>query len=160
MNHQFSPDDLARLLGLAMAVSNRNGCSITEAIDRIEEAVTGAAQKRAEGRPVGDYAGRLRRLRTRRNTLLGIECMRDPAWDMLLDLVAARAEGREVSVKALCHGSGVPSTTALRHVERLASAGILVREVHPMDSRRTIVSIAPAHIDRVEDMVAMFRDNL
>jgi DNA-binding MarR family transcriptional regulator len=160
VNHKFSPDDLARLLGLVMAVSNRNDCSTGEAIDRIEQSVTGTAREAAQQRPVAAYAAQLRRLRARRNKVVGIDCMRDPAWDMLLDLVAARGEGREVSVKALCQGSGVPSTTALRHVERLAAAGILTRAPHDEDSRRIVVRIAPDHADRIEDLVAMFRDNL
>jgi len=35
----------------------------------------------------------------------------DPAWDMLLDLTAARAESRAVSVSSLCIAAGVPTTT-------------------------------------------------
>src|SRR3546814_5777917 len=41
----------------------------------------------------------------------------DPAWDMLLDLTAARAEHNRVSVTSLCIASGVPLTTALRWIE-------------------------------------------
>lgn len=38
----------------------------------------------------------------------------DPAWDILLDLTAARIEQKRVSVSSLCIAAAVPSTTALR----------------------------------------------
>ena len=40
------------------------------------------------------------------------ELFGDPAWDMLLDLTAARAEHTRVSVTSLCIASAVPPTGA------------------------------------------------
>jgi hypothetical protein len=37
----------------------------------------------------------------------------DPGWDILLDLYAARQEGKQVSVSSLCIAAAVPPTTAL-----------------------------------------------
>ena len=49
----------------------------------------------------------------------------DPAWDMLLDLTAARAEHTRVSITSLCIASGVPPTTALRWIGQMTDAGLL-----------------------------------
>lgn len=37
----------------------------------------------------------------------------EPAWDMLLDLFIAEADGKRLSVTAACIGSAVPTSTAL-----------------------------------------------
>jgi hypothetical protein len=42
----------------------------------------------------------------------------DPAWDILLDLAAARIDGRMVAVSSLCIAAAVPATTALRWITR------------------------------------------
>jgi len=66
----------------------------------------------------------------------------DPAWDILLDLTAARAEGRRVSVTSLCIASGVPPTTALRWIAQMTDQGLLVREEDLVDRRRAFVALS------------------
>ena len=60
----------------------------------------------------------------------------DPAWDMLLDLTAARAEHTRVSVTSLCIASGVPPTTALRWIGQMTEAGLFQRVEDEADRRR------------------------
>jgi len=67
----------------------------------------------------------------------------DPAWDMLLDLSAARMEGRRVSVSSLCIAAAVPTTTALRWIKTLVDRAIFVRESDPADARRAFIGMAP-----------------
>lgn len=74
----------------------------------------------------------------------------DPAWDMLLDLFAAAAEGRQVSVSSACIASGVATSTALRWVSELEEGGLLSRSPDPRDGRRTFLEIAPGASDAVE----------
>ncbi|MBX7496582.1 MarR family transcriptional regulator [Qipengyuania sp. 6B39] len=66
----------------------------------------------------------------------------DPAWDILLDLSAARAERLQVSVTSLCIASGVPATTALRWIAQMVDAGLLVRVADPQDRRRAYIALA------------------
>lgn len=66
----------------------------------------------------------------------------DPAWDMLLDLTAARLEGKKVSVTSLGTAAAVPPTTALRWVSLLADQGILVRTADKDDARRVFIELA------------------
>ncbi len=109
---------------------------------------------------LGCFAARWRRLRARRNQMLGADLMRDPAWDMLLDLVSAREEGQELSITTLCQGSAVPMTTALRQIDRLEQLSLITRRPHPSDKRQMLVSLNAATAPRIERLVAMFRDML
>jgi hypothetical protein len=69
---------------------------------------------------------RQRQMRTR---FFDAQLFADPAWDILLDLTAARAERTRVSVTSLCIASGVPPTTALRWIGQMTQAGLLERVV-------------------------------
>ncbi|MBL8657000.1 MAG: winged helix DNA-binding protein [Altererythrobacter sp.] len=80
----------------------------------------------------------------------------DPAWDILLDLTAARAEHRRVSVTSLCIAAAVPPTTALRWVTQMTEMGLLVREHDPEDRRRAFIVLA----DPVADAMARYFDEL
>lgn len=65
----------------------------------------------------------------------------DPAWDMLLDLTAARVERTRVSVTSLCIASGVPPTTALRWIGEMVAAGLLERQQDDVDRRRAFIAL-------------------
>ena len=70
------------------------------------------------------------------------ELFADPAWDMLLDLYAARLEHLRVSVSSLCIAAAVPATTALRWIRTMTEAGILERTEDPHDGRRIHVALS------------------
>ena len=76
----------------------------------------------------------------------------DPAWDMLLDLTAARAEHSRVSVTSLCIASGVPPTTALRWISQMTDAGLLERAEDETDRRRAFITLT----DRAADAMARY----
>ena len=80
------------------------------------------------------------------------ELFGDPAWDMLLDLTAARAEHTRVSVTSLCIASGVPPTTALRWIGQLTEAGLFQRVEDEADRRRAFVALT----DKASDAMARF----
>ncbi|MBW8785803.1 MAG: winged helix DNA-binding protein [Novosphingobium sp.] len=76
----------------------------------------------------------------------------DPAWDMLLDLTAARAEHSRVSVTSLCIASAVPPTTALRWIAQMTEAGLLQRIEDESDRRRAFITLT----DKAADAVARY----
>ena len=76
----------------------------------------------------------------------------DPAWDMLLDLAAARAKHKRVSVTSLCIASGVPPTTALRWIALLTEAGLLERVEDERDRRRAFIALT----DRAAEAMARY----
>lgn len=84
---------------------------------------------------------RLRRLRDRyfRGDLFA-----DPAWDILLDLMAARLDRLRVAVSSLCIAAAVPPTTALRWIRTMTNNGMLVRILDPEDGRRVHIELADA----------------
>lgn len=76
----------------------------------------------------------------------------DPAWDILLDLTAARVEHRRVSVTSLCIASAVPPTTALRWIGQMTDAGLLARVEDDTDRRRAFIALT----DRAADSIARY----
>lgn len=80
----------------------------------------------------------------------------DPAWDMLLDLTAARAEHVRVSVTSLCIASGVPPTTALRWIGQMTDAGLLQRVDDETDRRRAFITLT----DKAADAMARYFSEL
>ena len=76
----------------------------------------------------------------------------DPAWDMLLDLTASRAEHSRVSVTSLCIASGVPLTTALRWIGQMTDAGLLQRVDDETDRRRAFITLS----DQAADSMARY----
>jgi len=115
---------------------------IATALARLAEAQRSAA---ASDQPVdAALVRRLLKLRRDRERWLPAEIFADPAWDMLLDLTAARLEGKSVPVSSLCIAAAVPTTTALRWIRSLAEAGLFERRTDPSDARRTWISLSDA----------------
>jgi len=112
---------------------------IADALARL----AGTADPMADAMPVdAALVRRLLRLRRDRGRFLPADIFADPAWDMLLDLAAARLEGRAVPVSSLCIAAAVPTTTALRWVRSLPEAGLFVRRADPGDARRSHISLS------------------
>lgn len=80
------------------------------------------------------------------------ELFADPAWAILLDLTAARAEHARVSVTSLCIASEVPPTTALRWIGQMTEAGLLERVQDESDRRRAFIALT----DRAADAMARY----
>lgn len=90
---------------------------------------------------------RMLRQRRMREQYFPADLFADPAWDMLLDLYAARLERQPVSVSSLCIAAAVPATTALRWIKTMTDAGLFVREADPQDGRRIFIALAEAACD-------------
>lgn len=82
------------------------------------------------------------RSRRLRDQIFPPDLFADPAWDILLDLMAARLEGIKVSVSSLCIAAAVPPTTALRWIRQLTESGLLVRQADPNDGRRIFIALS------------------
>ncbi len=82
------------------------------------------------------------RARRLRDDFLGESLFADPAWDILLDLMASRLEEKRVSVSSLCIAAAVPPTTALRHIALMTGRGLLIRVSDPDDRRRVHIALS------------------
>lgn len=96
------------------------------------------------------------RARRLREQYFSSELFADPAWDMLLDLYAARLERRRVSVSSLCIAASVPPTTALRWIGTLHDAGLFGREPDPGDKRRAHITLTPRAADAMRGYFTQF----
>lgn len=65
----------------------------------------------------------------------------DPAWDILLDLYAAKVEARIIYVTSACIAASVPPTTALRMISRLVDLQWISQSADRVDGRRKVVAI-------------------
>jgi predicted transcriptional regulator len=104
---------------------------------------------------IGDIARHYLRLRRVRDAQLP-DMFQDPAWDILLDLFAASADGRSISISSACIASAAPPTTALRYIERLNRAGLLSRHAAPNDRRCVFLSLT----ERGEQLIHNFLSGL
>jgi hypothetical protein len=92
------------------------------------------------------------RQRQTRARFFAADLFADPAWDILLDLTAARAEHLRVSVTSLCIASGVPPTTALRWINQMVESGLLERVEDETDRRRAFIALS----DKAADAMARY----
>jgi len=120
--------------------------TILAALSEDEAAATALAGRETE-ESVGERidAGQVRaiiRARRLRDHFFKSDLFADPAWDMMLDLMAARIEGQKVAVSSLCIAAAVPPTTALRWIKALCDQGIFVRLADPEDGRRVFIELA------------------
>nr|WP_221773668.1 MarR family transcriptional regulator [Novosphingobium piscinae] len=100
-----------------------------------------AGRRAAAPLPAPQRVRQILRQRQQRAGFFGPDLFADPAWDMLLDLTAARGEGKRVSVTSLCIAAGVPATTALRWIAQMTEQGLFVRIDDPADRRRAFIDL-------------------
>jgi DNA-binding MarR family transcriptional regulator len=92
--------------------------------------------------PSPEEIRRLLRLRRLRENFFDPSLFADPAWDMLLDLLAARLEEAQVAVSSLCIAAAVPPTTALRWIKAMTDHGLFERCADPDDGRRIFIRLS------------------
>lgn len=87
---------------------------------------------------------------------LGISTLNNPDWNILLDLYICYLRRQMPSVSSSCLASGVPPTTALRHIAILVDRGRIVRIKDTIDRRKAFLKLSDemvAAIDRLMDEV-------
>jgi DNA-binding MarR family transcriptional regulator len=113
--------------------------------------------KQAETRDSGVEAKAIRnmiKLRRLRDSFFDKDLFADPAWDILLDLMAATLEGQNVSVSSLCIAAAVPPTTALRWITAMTESGMLLRRQDPEDARRVFIILSDEVMAKLNDYFA------
>jgi hypothetical protein len=95
------------------------------------------------------------RKRQVRKQFFPAELFADPAWDIMLDLAAARLEGKQVSVSSLCIAADVPTTTALRWIKGMTDAGMLARRSDPEDGRRSFIDLSDEAAEAMDRYIAL-----
>ena len=133
-------EEVARIAG-ALAELSTSAKSVAYAAPRDISPVDGGARVDAE------TVRNVIRLRRLREQFFAKDLFADPAWDMLLDLLAARLEQSRVAVSSLCIAAAVPATTALRWIRTLTEHGLFVRRHDPEDGRRIFIELSDGATD-------------
>lgn len=89
------------------------------------------------------FATQMMKNRQSRSKFFDAQNFSGPAWDILLDLAAAGLKGESVATSSACASTQVPLSTALRHVNHLVEAGIVIRRLDSSDRRRTLLELEP-----------------
>jgi DNA-binding MarR family transcriptional regulator len=113
------------------------------------------APKVIETAITAEFVREVIKLRRMRDNHFASDLFADPAWDILLDLLASRLESRTVSVSSLCIAAAVPATTALRWITGMTESGILMRRMDPKDARRVFIELSD---DVTEKLLAYFKE--
>ena len=88
-----------------------------------------------------------RRRRLRSRIFGGFKFDSEPAWDMMLDLLIHSPRG-PIRTTSACIASAVPATTALRHLDLLEKAGLIVSVVDEHDARARNVCLTHKSLER------------
>jgi DNA-binding MarR family transcriptional regulator len=129
-------EEVGRIANVLAALSEDEAAAAAMA------AVGGAPSTEGERLDASFIRSIIRARRLREHFFKG-EMFSDPAWDMLLDLMAARVERQRVAVSSLCIAAAVPPTTALRWIKTLCDQGLFVRVADQEDGRRVFIELAP-----------------
>lgn len=145
----IAADDVAAAMGLM--------CDAHQKLARMIERPTQSPADRlisttAPAQPVDLYTLATSLLRERRARADGFPelSLGEAEWDMVLDLYVNHCRSGLVSISSACIGSGVPPTTALRHLSCLVERGVVTREPHPDDARVQLASLTPSYVEKVE----------
>lgn len=78
-----------------------------------------------------------------REKLFGAVALRHSGWMLLLVLAEAWSNGGELTIKSAAYAAGLPLSSALRTINTLCDAGLIVRRDDTLDARRSFVALTP-----------------
>lgn len=135
---------------------DREIASLEQRVNALKQDVAQSRLRAVADVPISEREVRaLLAARRTREDIISRELFADPAWDILLELYAARLAQRRVSISKLTIASAVPATTALRWIDKLESLGLLTRCGDPFDRRRVWIEISE---DGEEKMRSCFQE--
>jgi len=120
--------------------------AISDPGDHLRRTLSGPGEEPAPVEPLPPAAllaeaRRLSAARRVRDRIFGRELFPNPAWNILLELLIAAEEGRNVTIKSACVAAGVPQSTALRHIAHLIEVRLTARAQHPSDARSAYLKL-------------------
>jgi Winged helix DNA-binding domain len=155
-------DELGRLSGLIESLLHRGDAVLGRTDTHLHARKRSFTAEPFENEAAVDDlpldAARIRavlRARRLRDQIIAGDLFADPAWDIMLDLMAARLEGLRVSVSSLCIAAAVPPTTALRWIRQLTDRGLLIRQADNEDGRRIFIALSDEGAQAVQRWFAL-----
>jgi hypothetical protein len=135
------PDQGEQAAGSSVEASVKRGFSDEDAIDDSDRPLdrgghgSSAQPSGPDFRTAAVRATEHLALRRQRGVLFGGDLFGEGSWDILLELMIAKFKGTRMSVKNACSLSGVPTTTALRCLDKLEARGFVHRRHHETGKR-------------------------
>ncbi len=94
--------------------------------------------------------------RRRRQKLFSGVQFADPAWDMILELYVAAAEGERFRISRLCVQTDGSTSTATRHRQVLEAKGFISRADDPEDGRSSFAVMEPKLKSAMDEWLSSF----
>lgn len=86
---------------------------------------------------------KLLRARRARSAFFRAELFADPAWDILLEALAAQLSQHRISASDISANSGIPNSTVVRWIAALEKEGLVARVDDRFDGRRSWITLTP-----------------
>lgn len=103
-------------------------------------------------------ARRLYRERRLRDEMLGYSLFGEPAWDILLELYAARCEDRPVSVMIACIGAAVSVAEGLETISLLEEHSLIERIRHGAGESASWIVLTEAGFQQMTELLRQLLD--
>jgi len=147
--NESSQNPLSQLRGAITELEQR--------LQRLERALTSEASVVTESRRTlsipESHVRRVITARRIRNQHLGPDLVADPAWDLLLETLAAELGGNRISVSDLCRATTAPASTALRWIKKLETDGWV--ELHPSPDETSWIEMTSDGSNRLRRLFDM-----
>lgn len=102
-----------------------------------------------------DVAKRLAKIRRSKKSILTSPIFVEPAWDMMLDLFVAQSMKRDIGLTSVAMASGVPLSTALRHLRVMEMQELVKRYPDEKDGRVCNVRLTDKAVSQMRDILQM-----
>jgi predicted transcriptional regulator len=106
------------------------------------------------------FARKLSLGRRDRDNAVAAGLFHDPAWDILLDVFIAHAQGKSISITSASLSSNVSESTAIRWIWALEKSGLLKREPDRIDKRRTFVLLTDVGLVYMRQVLNSFSNRM
>ena len=148
---EFVAEKVANLMEIAEALAFRLCPARGGVEDEEMRASSSAAASRHE--TALRVAHNLVAVRRSRERCFGEDMFSDPAWEVLIDLFIAQAEGKDVTIGDACIAAAVPLTSALRCCNMLQEREFVRREADARDKRRVLLRLTDASFARMIELL-------
>lgn len=137
-----STEELRRLANELLSIADRESKLRTDAAPLPQRDESNASEALSDPDYLLQLADAIYRSRQIRVRHFPSDLFGEPAWDILLDLFAAKCRGVRISITSACIASQVPHTTALRWLGLLEEDGWIIREDDETDGRRAFIRLS------------------
>lgn len=91
-------------------------------------------------------------VRRARASVFGTDLFSDPAWDIILELYAAKLGARATLASDLCRATDAPASTTMRWIAVLENRGLVTTEATATEPAKLFVNLTADGASRMEHL--------